>query len=382
MKRKIRDLAVWFIMLCKRLLLKPSFIALLIIIPLSVVALKVCTAEGSGALKIGLYSYGSELGEEITESLLARDSIIHFESFDSEDEARNAVISGKLQAAWIFPADIEQRIKTNADNGTARPLVSVIQRESSASLGLSGEILYGALHPYVSYENYASFIEKKYGDTHSASDEEIRSHYYTAFQPDSIIEIRVLGEKQAANISTDILSFPVRGILAVLMVLCGLASAMVFKEDKRAGRFGFLSPSMQILPEFGCILAGEVLSCIPVGISLIFLELGTAFYSEVLSLVLYAFASSGFCLLCSQIFRSTARLGAVTPFIIIAMLVLCPIFIDIGIGARVIFPPSLYLYAPYNAGYLGYLAVYSIISIGLSLLIKFTLCGIFPRNSK
>lgn len=363
-------------MLSKRLLLKPGFIIILLLIPLSVFALKIGVSGNSSVLSVGLYSEGSEIGDSIVDELLDRDSIINFVKYHSEEDARQALLSEKIDSAWIFPEDIEEKIKRNAKYGTMKPLVKVIERESADSLEMSHELLYGSIHPYVAYSNYTSFIEEKYGQQITPSLEDMEYHYNKGAMSGTLIEIKVLGDEKSETVSKDFLTFPLRGMLSLVIVLCGLASVMYFLSDKKNGRFDWLPSPLHIIPAFGSCFAGILISSFTVFVSLLLLGIDTKIFTEISAMLLYMICVCFFCLICGMLSGTDARLGAFTPFIMIIMLVQCPIFLNMDSARPLWFllPPSYYLYAVYDSRYLWYMAIYAVVSlivlIGLNCLSK------------
>ncbi len=362
--RKIRDCLVWLMMLSKRLLKTPSFIVLLLLIPLCGATLRLSFSDDSGVLRIGLYSEGSAVGDEIMNSLLNKDSIVTFTEYPSEEAARTAVMEDKIQGAWIFPKNIEENIALNAKYGGTSPLAKVIEREDTIPLKLSHELLYGSLHPYVAYANYESFIGRKYGDAAPRNEETLRYHYENGKRPGEILVMKVVGKEQPVKLESNLLTLPMRGILSLLCVLCGLACAMYFKSDNKKGIYDRLAPERRIIPAVGTILPGVAISCIAVLISLYFVGIGTDFLRELLAMLLYIPAVTFFCLAVMSLARSPVIIGSIIPFVMILMLVQCPIFLNAD-GMRPLwwlFPPSYYLYAVYDWGYLGYMAIYSVVA--------------------
>ena len=114
MKKRFGKPALWFLMFCTRLLHTPGFLILLVLIPLTVISIRLGVSDDSGVLRIGLYSENTATGREIVKKLTEKDSIIAFEVFESEEDARQAVLTDRIQGAWIFPEDLEEKIDKNA----------------------------------------------------------------------------------------------------------------------------------------------------------------------------------------------------------------------------------------------------------------------------
>ena len=360
-------------MLSKRLLLKPGFIIILLLIPLSVFALKIGVSGNSSVLSVGLYSEGNKIGDSIVSELLEKDSIIRFVKYTSKEDAKQALLSKKIDSVWIFPSDIEKNILRNAKYGTFNPLVNVIERESADSLQMSHELLYGSIHPYVAYSNYTFFIEERYGNQITPSTEDMDYHYNNSSLADTLIEIKVLGNEKSESVSKDFLTFPLRGMLSLVVVLCGLASVMYSLSDKKHGKFDWLPSPLHIIPTFGSCFAGVLISSFTIFISILFLKLGTDIFTEIAAMILYMVCVCFFCLICGLLFGTDARLGAFIPFIMIIMLVQCPVFLNMDSARPLwfLFPPSYYLYAVYNSKYMWYMVIYAIVSLVILLCLNY-----------
>lgn len=371
-KRKLRDILVWSLMLSKRLLKTPSFIVLIVMIPLCAALLRFGFSESSGTLNIGLYSEGSDIGEKIVESLLQKESIVSFRRYTSEEEAREAVIADKIQGAWIFPKELPETLEINAEYGGINPLVKVIEREETIPLKLSHELLYGSLHPYVAYENYEKYIVRKFSEKAPHDEETLRSHYADGIPPNEVIIMKVVGEEQAVTEEISILSLPMRGILSLLCVLCATACAMYCLSDKRKGVYNGLSPQKQIFPAFGTIFCGTVMSSAAVSLSLLVLGICTDTAAELCSMLLYIPAVCGFALLLMSVVRNMTVLGGLLPFLMLVMLVQCPIFINADKLRPVwwLFPTSYYLYGVYNPKYLLLMGIYAVTAISAAIIIN------------
>jgi len=365
MKRKLRDVSMWLFLLCKRLLKKPSFIVLLLLIPICSAALAISFSEESGVMTIGLYSEGSSIGDEIVDSLLKKESILSFRSFESEAQAKKAVEEEKIHAAWIFPKELSENIDTNARYGALNTLARIYEREDTIPLKLSHELLYGSLHPYVARANYERFVERKYGDKAPTDSETLDLHYANAQAPGEIIIIKTVGKEQVTELSDNILTMPMRGILSLMCVLCALACMMYFLSDKRNGIFSRLSEKYHIFPATGTVLCGTVLSSAAVLCSVFLLGINVSIAREVFAMILYCLAVCGFCLTLGLLVRSVTVLSGMTPFVIIIMLVQCPIFFNMDSLRPLwfLFPPSYYLYAVYDTAYMWYMALYAAVSL-------------------
>ena len=158
----MRQFLCWEYLLCKRFFRRKSFLVLLLLLPLMGLLIRAGSREKSGILEIGIVAEEKEgksspLAASIAENLLQSESVLHYRSVKSESAARDLLRAGKLDAAWILPADLEARVE-RMTAGKNLWLVTVLEREDSSVVKLSRENLYRALFPTISYEIYRRFL--------------------------------------------------------------------------------------------------------------------------------------------------------------------------------------------------------------------------------
>ena len=107
-------------------------------------------------------------------------------------------------------------------------------------------------------------------------------------------------------------------------------------------------------------------------IALIWAGLAVDLGRELLTLVLYALSVSSFCMTVRRLFQSLAAVGTALPLLIVVMLVVCPVFFDLGQlrALQYLFPPTYYINAAVSDRFLLLMAGYS-----LALLAVYTLSG-------
>ena len=129
----------WWL-LQKRLLKKPAFLAILLLIPLLVGAMSlVSTGESSGILSVALVAQNSDdpLSREILSTLTGSSKLMVFTVCDSPAQASELVETGRADAAWIFPDGLQEKMEAFINHIHARnAFVVVVQREDNVLLRL------------------------------------------------------------------------------------------------------------------------------------------------------------------------------------------------------------------------------------------------------
>jgi ABC-2 type transport system permease protein len=167
--------------------------------------------------------------------------------------------------------------------------------------------------------------------------------------------------QQTENISY--LLTPIRGILAIWLMLCGFAASMYFMQDEQRGTFSGMPVKHRLWMAFE---AHAVLLFDAVVILLAACRLAgvfTVWYREILSAVLFACCTIVFCNLLRLLCRTPEILGSLIPLLLLGMMILCPVFIKVRgwKAVQYLLPPYYYLNSVHSTYYLYGMVVYILI---------------------
>lgn len=365
---------IW--LLNKRLLKKPSFISILVISLLFVLVFSFFASSDNAILTVAVASESPDehTYSEILDSLNSG-GMISFVQMSVQD-AVNAVEFGKADAAWLFPADLDERIRkyvndVNEDNY----VVSVIQREESVLLQLSREKLMAAVYPVLSFNMYSEFVDLRYPSLADIKTEDLQKRYDT-IEAEGADMFRIV-TSQGVSISTEqgILLAPVRGILAVLAVIAGLAASLFSIRDEREGCFDMIPEKKR----FGVYLTYNFVAVFDVAFaSAAALAVSGLFASPLLELVLFisfVFSCVALCTVLRVIFRSERLFGILIPVLAVLMITVCPVFINVSapLWFKLLLPPYAYIAGVYSPA----LALYS---MGISIVLYFAAAIVFKTR--
>ena len=366
-----KKLSLWYLMLTKRLFCKFSFVILLCCIPIMILVTNYAMSGESGVLTVMLCSEDKDSGaEEIINSLLNEDSVILFKYSDNPQSAIDEVKQHKADAVWCFEDDFSQKITAYATHKSTQPIVKVYEREDSIPLQLSKEKLYGAIYSSFSYEVYKNFVYSELVDVNQLSEKELEAYFNGTKTRDDIVELEKR-EVASKNKNAGYLLAPLRGIMALLVVLCGLAAAMYYLKDKREGKFDWMPCSKRIIPAFAQCLAAVVPAGVAVLASIYIGGIARGVTSEFISMLLFVTAVSGFCLVMCIIFKYSGKLAASIPAMIVIMLAFSPVFFNLNMlkPLSLMLPTYHYLMAVYSGAYTEFL-IYIVCVYGFALLLN------------
>lgn len=351
-------------MLAKRLFKKKSFIVILCLLPAFAALISFASKQDNGMLTVMLAADDAEdkTASEIIDYLVDSDSIILYRISASPDEAIEKVKYGKADAAWVICEDIDDKItEFGKDKSKVPSLVSIYIRDDSVLLKLSREKLYDALYPHISYAVYENYVYDKLGDAEKPDRETLKKIYHDSWKDNNIVEYKYLDSDGEGIKEVNYLTSPLRGMLAIITVLCTLASSLYCLGDEKKGFFSRIPESRRYYIFFMSNLSASFIASAVMAVSVFFAGTAVSVGREILISVLFSVCSASFCTMLCRIFRTPFSLGAMIPPTALAMAVLSPIFIDFEMPFNfgLLFPSTYLLNSVHNNRYLLYMLVYS-----------------------
>lgn len=355
----------WFLLLNKRLYKKPTFLWILLLIPLLVFGYGAVAQEDSGVLTVALASEGKDsLATQVMQELKDSTNLIRYVFCDTPNSAEKMVGDGKADAAWIFGEDLENSIYRFVQKPVRRnAFIRVIERENSVVLKLAREKLSGAMFRHCSRAFYLCYIRENVPQLDAVADEELLRHYDEFAWDTQLFEFAYL--ESAAEIQdpeeANYLLTVVRGLLAVVIAFGGLATAMYYIQDEQTGTFSLVPQKNKAAVEFGC----QVISILNIGavafVALLLAELAVSVGREVLLLMLYTVTVALFAMTVRRLCGKMVIVGTVLPLLVVVMLVICPVFFDLGALQKLqyLFPPTYYINAVYSDRFMLLMVLYS-----------------------
>lgn len=368
----MKKLLQWVWLLNKRLLKRPVFLIILLLIPALVLGYGSVANEQSGMLTVVLAQEGDDpLATQVMEDLKESSQLIAFKILPSPEAAVEQVRLGKADSAWIFPDELAEKAEIfAADPGENNAFVRVVEREDNVMLMLAREKLSGQLYELCARTVYMNFVRSHIPEMENASDEELLELYEKTDITTELFNFETADGKVVELGQTNYLLSPLRGLLGVITVLCALAAAMYHIRDTQHGTFAWVPLHLRPLAELGC----QMVAVVDIGIvSLVSLSLvgqTQNLLREILVLVMYGLCASVFAMMLRRLCGTVRALGAALPLLVVAMLLLCPVFFDLAAVKQLqfLFPPTYYINAVIADRYLWYMPVYTLICGGVYLL--------------
>lgn len=369
--KKSQRILRWGLLLWKRLYKKLTFVLLLAIIPVLVCSYGVASEEESGMAIIALASEGEtvdSLTATVWEDLRGSEVILYI-ICDSPQQARQMVADGDANAAWIFAEDLETKIYdfvAYRDRGHA--FITVVEPKDRVMLTLVREMLSGVMFPYCSETLYLQYLRETAPELDDVSDETLLEYYESVDFTDGLFVFTdTEGNIKDPEENQSYLMAPVRGMLAVVTVLAGLATAMYYIRDEKSGTFDCMPQRSRPLVEFGCQMISIVNILLVVMVSLALTGQIRVWGLELLVAGIYGLCVAVFAMTVRRLSVGIRGLGMVTPILVVVMLVVCPVFFDLGPLRRIqlLLPPTYFVNGVYNEKYVLLMAVYTLILLAI-----------------
>lgn len=356
-------IAMWFFMLTKRLYKKLTFLAILLLIPALVLGYGAAAKGDSGMITVVLAQKGDDaMAGAVLESLDGSSQLIRFQLCDDPDMAEELVRGGKVDMAWILDEDLDAKMDKFVEQPkTKNAMATVLLREDNVTLRLAREKLSGALYRVLSQRIYLAYIRENVPEFEELSDEVLMDYYTKQEMTDQLFDFQDSQDDPGAIQEVHYLTAPVRGLLAVVIVLCAMATAMYYIQDSGRGTFAWVSTRLRPAVELGCQLVSLVNVTAVVLLALALTHQTGGFFRELVTALLYCLCCAAFAMMLRRLCGSVRLLATLLPLLVVLMLVLCPVFFDLG-GLRpfqYLLPPTYFIQAVYNPGYLLYMMGYT-----------------------
>lgn len=135
---------------------------------------------------------------------------------------------------------------------------------------------------------------------------------------------------QESNDSIGKITFPVRGILAILVFLSALYGAVTYMKDVEYGSFAAVTGSRKILCRFIYPLISSILFGVMTLISLVISGNSSGIWIELPAMLMLIALSSIFAAVFSLIVRHSRIFTVCIPMLLLGSLIFCPVFINAG----------------------------------------------------
>ncbi|MGX8729043.1 MAG: hypothetical protein ACSW75_05675 [Lachnospiraceae bacterium] len=329
--QKLKSAVLRFFLLQKRFFKRKLYLAILLAAPFLVLAMRIAATEDAGILHVVLCRTGEdpEGSDALADKLLSLNGIIRYTEVPTVEEGQELVRQKKADCLLTLPSNLAQGIDDflRGKNGA----LSMFVREDSITIQLIREQIFGYLQPLLVERAGLRFINRQ--DIFKDADKDaLAKEYHELIEKrefDNIFRISYIDNSDYDPNAANYLTSPLRGLLAVYLLLFAIASALFYLQDAKSGTFAWTPFARRPLFPFTYILNGTLPGMVAVLVGLALSGSFTSFPRELLLAVIYTITSAAFATILLAVFPDLRALGALTPILLMVTLVIAPVFVDI-----------------------------------------------------
>ncbi|MBQ3772864.1 MAG: ABC transporter permease [Pseudobutyrivibrio sp.] len=355
-----------YMLLLKRLFKKKSYIVMLAIVPLMVLALKGVSRGDAGLMKIGVYVPGEDYASSaLKESIETEPGSFRYIFYDDSDKLIADVKSQKLSEGWVCPDNLDEAVENIVASGQTDEKIEIIIREQGLSHLLGREVLNSRVYESLARQMASTYIANKLykGNPTEEQQEKILKTFDGYEINGNLFELGYLDDSQNQNSDdTNYIMMPLRGILALWLLTLSIAASMYYLEDEKNGLFIWWKPRFGLIRDFLYYIVIMAIPTIMVLVGLRFGGVSTSLHREILSITIYDFVLICLANILREIIGTIKGLGIITPVLIMASALLSPVFVDFKEGRILqnLCPTFHYLNSINDAYYLKTLILFGI----------------------
>lgn len=320
----------WFCLACKRQLKHPFFIIMLLLMPAALWGFSRLEQQDSGKISVAVYGEEQELVTEILSGLTAQDGMFQFYVCESEQMLKDDVASRKAECGYLFTENFKKKL----DERNFKRSIKVYAAPSTIMEELAKEVVFASV-----IEAYGKVILKQFldqSDIFTAPDmeqlqQELMESYEHLQRGGQTFSFRYETlSTEPLQQSAARIAFPVKGMLAIYLMVIGMFSAVTVIKDERRGLFVTLPYRYASACKLAVLAAPVFLAGVSAWLTLLVTGKAEAIGKEAAALMAYLLLVTFVCYLWKLIVRDPLVLCGLIPIFILASLVICPVFIDIG----------------------------------------------------
>lgn len=323
----------WTFLLCKHILKLPIIPIMLLLIPAFTLIVQALPKESTDSgVTIGVYfESDDELSCGMRNKLLNGETAFSFTSYDNRDSLINDVLLGKLECGYVFDSEFSPKIQ----KGKYDEAIMVIQSPSTLFRSAANEIVFSSLIQLSGYEILGKYVDIE--ELPVSQREEAKASLFASYDAycnsseTFHLDIMTTGgisinDDGDSNLG---ITFPLRGLLAILTFLAGMTGCVAWLKDKEQGLFAPRPRTFHTLSRILYPLLPAVLFLLCSEIALFISGSAYSLSTELLLAIRYIILITVFANLCCLILKRSTLVISLIPVLILGSLIFCPVFVNV-----------------------------------------------------
>lgn len=352
MKRTLTFLMLFVKRLCK----KPSFLIILLLMPVLVLGLRLVLQEDDETIYVALFNESSDekIDLVIADLVSSEGSMCYYEA-DNEEDLRADVLTQYAECGFVFREGVWQALVNEEESG----LITLYQNSKTTMADLIKEKIFANIYSYLSYDLMLEYIgeqEPEDGLTNEERERYLEERYQLYVNEGGVFTISytdgdntIVKDVHEVAADNSFLMKPVKGALSLFMLMASLAGAVFWAIDEKDGVYKTLGYSERPYVNMTVILLPGLLAGLVALISVWLGGISKGVFVEVGRTLAYVILLTGFSNLIRSLTSNATLICSILPMLTVASLICCNIIINAaamveGIKiVRFLLPPNYYL---------------------------------------
>lgn len=333
-KSKISTYRIWLRLMIKRFLIRPSFLGILLLIPILACIAGRVQNNGIKDVQAAVCVQKGAVDENL-EVLYEKLSSLGYPIWEDETLLKKEVMNGHLECGVVIPADIYERLMSNDWHGA----IDVYQNNGSVQTQIVKEHVAGILFEIYSEDTYMKTMSVWSADMSKEQEQAYQNFILEAYRTrrsdgstfqftyhmDNDVEqnsqwVDVPEQEDTGSV------FPVKGILSVLLFISALGGLMEYLRNEAGKVFARIIPKwMTMIVNIWIPLFFTSLVSLPW-----LVDSQKGIVTGVLNLFLYHILLIVYCGMLSFILRTKEAVYAAVPILTFGSLIGSPVFIRLA----------------------------------------------------
>lgn len=320
-------MSVWICKYCKRFLHQKIFLLILLVMPIGTFFFAYMAQQEDTSVRVGLvWPETSPMGNQIAEGLLKHSGIVRFCRMESEEDMRQAICRGDLECGYLFPGDLDEKYRSRQYDG----VVTQYFRKGSMLYAVAGEVVMTGIFRQHAEDLAESYIrESGLFRSEYITTGEIAESYRRNLKDQTTFTFSFNDSTKIASKLGDYLVAPIRGCVALLILLAGFCGLSLYHRDQSREIPAVLHGWIRRLSVLS-IAVPVVLVTLAGILSEIFCGVGFLTGKEIAYLLIYDIMVVFFCNLLSGVGIRDGVLWVLALAYVCASAVLTPVFINLS----------------------------------------------------
>lgn len=222
-------MSIWIRKYIKRFLRQKIFVILLLAVPIGTFLLSYVAYQDETGVRVGLVCEGGSLGSRIEQGLQKHPGMMQFFRLESKEKLQQAIRQGDLECGYYFPMDMEEKYSQHHYPG----VVTRYYRKGSMFYTIADEVVLAEIFRQQGENILNEYIwQSGLFQTERITREEVSEEYVRNLEEQRTFAFSYHDKPGAEKQLGDYLVAPIRGCIALLVLLAGFCGVSLYLQDR------------------------------------------------------------------------------------------------------------------------------------------------------